>query len=87
MDLLEEFWNGNINPMEFDHLESDSNYRKAVEAYNLNQERLKAVLSEKQQNMLDLLIKSSNELATIIELDCFKIGFKLGARLTIEAYS
>lgn len=79
--------NGNINPMEFDHLESDSTYRKAVEAYNLSQEHLKASLSEKQQNMLHLLIKSSDELATIVELDCFKIGFELGTRLTIEAYS
>nr|WP_308619414.1 DUF6809 family protein [uncultured Eubacterium sp.] len=73
--------------MEFDHLESNSNYRKVVEAYNLNQEQLKASLSEKQQNLLDLLIKSSDELATVVELDCFKIGFKLGARLTIKAYS
>ena len=87
MDILEEFWNGNINPTESDHLESDSNYKKAVEAYNLNQERLKALLSERQQSLLDSLIKSSDELATIVELDCFKIGFKLGARLTIEAYS
>lgn len=87
MDILEEFWNGSINPMEFDHLESNSNYRKVVEAYNLNQEQLKASLSEKKQNLLDLLIKSSDELATVVELDCFKIGFKLGARLTIEAYS
>ena len=54
---------------------------------NQNQERLKAVLTDEQKELLEKLLTASEEFANLIELDCFKVGFKLGTRFTIEAYT
>ncbi len=87
MDILEELWYGNITPTEYSRIESNANYKEALRSVNQNQERLKATLNDEQKNLLEKLLTASEEFANIIELDCFKVGFKLGARLTIEAYT
>ena len=33
------------------------------------------------------VVTASEEFSNLIELDCFKVGFKLGARFIIEAYN
>ena len=39
-----------------------------------------------KKELLERLLSTSEEFANLIELDCFKVGLKLGARLTIESY-
>ena len=87
MDILEEFWYGNITPTEYSRIENNANYKEALRLVNQNQERLKSTLTNEQKELLDKLLTSSEEFANLIELDCFKVGFKLGARLIIEAYT
>ena len=87
MDILEEFWYGNITPTEFSRIENNDNYNEALSLVNQNQEQLKATLTDEQNELLEKLLTASEEFANLIELDCFKVGFKLGARLTIEAYT
>lgn len=87
MDILEELWYGNITPTEYSRIENNANYKEALRLVNQNQERLKSTLTNEQKELLDELLTSSEEFANLIELDCFKVGFKLGARLTIEAYT
>jgi hypothetical protein len=48
---------------------------------------LKTSLSDEQKDVFERLLAASEEFANLIELDCFKVGFKLGARLTIEVYT
>lgn len=47
---------------------------------------MKATLTDEQNELLERLLTASEEFSNLIEFDCFKVGFKLGARLTIEAY-
>jgi len=87
MDILEELWYGNITPTEYSRIENNANYKEALRLVNQNQERLKSTLTNEQKELLEKLLSANEEFSNIIELDCFKIGFKLGARLIIEAYT
>ena len=87
MDILEELWYGNITPTEYSRIENNADYKEVLRLVNQNQERLKATLNDEQSDLLDKLLTASEEFANLIELDCFKVGFKLGARLTTEAYT
>ncbi len=87
MDILEELWYGNITPTEYSRIENNANYKEALRLVNQNQERLKSTLTNEQKELLDKFLTSSEEFENLIELDCFKVGFKLGARLIIEAYT
>ena len=87
MDILEELWYGNITPTEYSRIENNANYKEALRLVNQNQERLRVTLSDEQKDLLERLLTANEEFANLIEFDCFKVGFKLGARLTIEAYT
>ena len=87
MDILEELWYGNITPTEYSRIENNANYKEALRLVKQNQERLIATLNDEQKALLEKLLTASEEFANIIELDCFKVGFKLGARLAIETYT
>ncbi len=87
MDILEELWYGNITPTEYSRIENNANYKELLKVFTQNQECLKAILNDEQKDLLEKLLTASEEFANLIELDCFKVGFKLGARLAIEAYT
>jgi len=87
MDILEEFWYGNITPTEYSRIENNNNYNEALRLVNQNQEQLKATLTDEQNELLEKLLTASEEFANLIELDCFKVGFRLGARFIIEVYT
>ena len=87
MDILEELWYGNITPAEYSHIENNVDYKELIKVAAQNQERLKATLNDEQNELLEKLLTSSEEFANLIELDCFKVGFKLGARFIIDAYN
>ena len=87
MDILEELWYGNITPTEYSRIENNSNYKELLKVVTQNQERLKATLTDEQKELLEKLLTANEEFANLIELDCFKVGFKIGVRLTIEAYT
>ena len=87
MHILEELWYGNIQPMEVSHIETDVEYKKALQLVNSNYERLTEGLTEKQKELLMRYAESRNEFSNITELDAFKTGFKIGAGLVVEVLS
>ena len=87
MDILEELWYGNITPTEYSRIENNANYKEALSLVTQQQERLKTTLNDEQKDLFERLLTANEEFSNIIELDCFKVGFKLGARFTIEAYT
>ncbi len=87
MDILEELWYGNITPTECSHIENNTIYKETLKLVNQNQERLRSSLTKEQIELLENLLTASEEFANIVELDCFKVGFKLGARFILEAYN
>lgn len=85
MDILEELWYGNIDPMEMNNIQNNPEYQSALRLVNNNYDRLQEGLTDKQKQLLTRYAESRNEFSGITELDAFKTGFKLGARLVIAA--
>ena len=85
MDILEELWYGNIQPMELSHIKGNAEYKEALNLVNSNYDRLQEGLTNKQKDLLMRYAESRNEFANFTELDAFKTGFKLGAHLIITA--
>ena len=51
MSFLEEFWYGNIEPMEYD-TSSYKEYKKLLELICRNEEKLRATMTDEQKNCL-----------------------------------
>lgn len=85
MDILEELWYGNVNPMEMNNIQNNPEYQSALRLVNSNYERLQDGLTDKQKQLLMRYAESRNELSNITELDAFKTGFKLGAGFLIAS--
>ena len=86
MDILKDLWYGNITPTEYSCIENNANYNELLKVVTQNQEHLKTTLNDEQKDLFERLLIANEEFANVIELDCFKVGFKLGASFTIEAY-
>ena len=52
MRILEEFWYGNIEPTEYD-TSSHKEYKKLVELIFLNEEKLKATMTDEQKELFE----------------------------------
>ncbi len=82
MNILEEFWYGNINPQE----QSKENNRAIKELLNLmgrNRDTLSSTLTEEQQKVLEKYDDCVNEMYGLIEVEIFTYAFRLGGRLMI----
>ena len=83
-DILEELWNGNLAPHEFNHIENSPEYQSAIRLVSSNQERLTKNFTEQQRDLFERYNTSVDELTSQSELDAFKSGFKLATRLMIN---
>ena len=84
-DILEELWNGNLAPHEFNHIENSPEYQSAIWLVSSNQERLTKDFTEQQKDLFEHYNTSVDELSSQTELDAFKSGFKLATRLIVYA--
>jgi len=85
MDILEELWYGNIQPMELGHIEGTVEYKEALQLVNSNYDRLQEGMTDKQKQLLMRYAESRNEFSNITELGAFKTSFKLGASFVIAS--
>ena len=83
MSLLEEFWYGNIEPMEYD-TSSCKEYKKLLELICRNEEKLKATMTDEQKKLFSKYTDCVREYQTIADYLLFQNSFKLGARMIIE---
>lgn len=82
MNILEEFWYGNINPQE----QSKDDNRAIKELLNLmgrNRDRLQATMNAEQQELLEKYDDCVNEMYGLIEVEIFTYAFRLGGRLML----
>ena len=82
MNILEDFWYGNINPQE----QSKDNNRAIKELLNLmgrNRDRLQATMTVEQQELLEKYDDCVNEMYGLIETAIFAYAFRLGGRLML----
>ena len=83
MSLLEEFWYGNIEPMEYD-ASSSKEYKKLLELICRNEEKLKATMTDEQKELFSKYTDCVREYQTITDYLLFQNSFKLGARMMVE---
>ena len=82
MNVLKEFWYGNINPQE----QSKDNNQEINELLNLmgrNRDQLQATMTPEQQVILEKYEDCVNEMYGLIETEVFSYGFRLGGRLML----
>ena len=83
MRILEEFWYGNIEPMEYD-TSSYKEYKKLLELICRNEEKLKATMTDEQKKLFSKYTDCVREYQTITDCLLFQNSFKLGARMMVE---
>ena len=82
MNILEDFWYGNINPQE----QSKDNNRAIKDLLNLmgrNRDALSSTLTEEQREVLEKYDDCINEMNSLIEMEIFAYAFRLGGRLML----
>ena len=83
MSLLEEFWYGNIEPMEYD-TSSYKEYKKLLELICRNEEKLRATMTDEQKELFEKYTDCVREYQTIADCLLFQNSFKPGARMIVE---
>ena len=80
-DTLENLYFGNITPND-QIVKSGTALKKAMEQ---SEEKLTALLEDKEKTLLLRLINAENEIGSTMALENFILGFRLGVRMILEA--
>lgn len=83
MRILEEFWYGNIEPMEYGSFYNEE-YKELLRLIIKNEEKLKATFSDEQKELFSKYTDCVHEFQTISECLLFQNSFRLGARMMLE---
>ena len=83
MRLLEEFWYGNIEPTDYD-TSSCKEYKKLQELICLNEEKLRATMTDEQKVLFEKYTDCVREHQIITGCLIFQNSFKLGSRMMLE---
>ena len=81
--MLEEFWYGNIEPMEYD-TSSCEEYKKLLELICRDEEKLKATMTDEPKELFEKYTDCVREYQIITGYLLFQNSFKLGARMMVE---
>ena len=82
-DTLENLYFGNITPND-QTVKSGTALKKAMEQSAECEEKLTALLEDKEKTLLLRLINAENEIGSTMALENFILGFRLGMRLAVE---
>ncbi len=80
MHILEELWNGNIQPADRTIYRAEE-YRELVRLYERNENRLLATLNDGQKEDLQKTKDLTEEMQGICECGAFIVGFQLAGQL------
>ena len=83
MRILEEFWYGNVEPMEYGSF-SKEEYKELLRLITKNEEKLQATFSNEQKELFSKYTDCIQEFQTISERLLFQNSFRLGARMMLE---
>ena len=84
--ILKEFYNGNIVPC--NQTGDNSQYiQDLLHLIENNRERLCQGLSEEQKEILKKYDRQTTEMIELIREDSFISGYRMGTRLTAEAFT
>ena len=83
-DTLENLYFGNITPND-QIVKSGTALKKAMEQSVECEEKLTTRLEEQDKVLLRRLLNAENEICSTMALEQFILGFRLGARIVLEA--
>ncbi len=83
MNILEEFWYGNIEPAEYDS-SPNKEYKEMLQLISRNEDKLLATMTDVQKELFTRYADCVREYQTMAECILFQQSFKLGAKMMLE---
>lgn len=83
MNILEEFWYGNLDPAEYDTSPSEE-YKEVLRLISRNEDKLLATMTDDQKELFSRYQDCVREYQAMAECMLFQNSFRLGARIMIE---
>ena len=85
MNILEEFWYGNIEPAEYD-TSSGKEYKELLQLISRNEEKLLATMTDAQKDLFSRYQDCVREFQATAECLLFQNSFCLGAKMMMAIY-
>ena len=82
MNILEEFWYGNLDPAEYDSC-TTKEYKEILQLISRNEEKLQATMTEAQKDLFFRYTDCVREYQAMAECLLFQNSFRLGARMML----
>ena len=82
MNILEEFWYGNIEPAEYDASPSKE-YKEMLQLISGNEDKLLATMTDSQKELFSRYTDCVKEFQAIAECLLFQNSFRLGAKMML----
>ena len=83
MNILEEFWYGNLDPADYAASPSEE-YKEILRLISRNEDKLLATMTEAQKELFSRYQDCVREYQAMAECILFQNSFRLGARIMIE---
>ena len=83
MNILKEFWYGNIEPVEYD-TSSGKEYKELLQLISRNEDKLLATMTEEQRELFTKYADCVREYQVMAECLLFQNSFRLGGRMMLE---
>ena len=83
MNILEEFWYGNLDPAEYDTSPSEE-YKEIIRLVSRSEDKLLATMTDTQKELFSRYQDCVREYQAMAECILFQNSFRLGARIMIE---
>ena len=84
MTVLENLYNGNIEPTDSESLKNNVRYKEGLRLVGRLQEEMAETLNEEQKEIFEKYLMAENELSIIINEEAFKTGYRLATQIMIE---
>ena len=83
MNILEEFWYGNLDPAEYD-ASPDEEYKELLRLISWNEDKLLAAMTDAQKELFSRYQDCVREHQAMAECLLFQNSFRLGARMMLK---
>ena len=83
MNILEEFWYGNIEPAEYD-ISPSKEYKELLQLISRNEDILLATMTDAQKELFTKYADCVREYQVMAECLLFQNSFRLGAKMRLE---
>lgn len=83
MNVLEDFWYGNLDPAEYDACPNEE-YKELLRLISRNEDKLLATMTDAQKELFARYQDCVREHQAMAECLLFQNSFRLGARIMIE---